>query len=101
MEDEGRRVDALAQGEAGVAGDQRLGQDEVEVVLLEAALGPHLDHVAEALGGDEGGAGAARSISALVASVVPWMMRASAEGGRSALAQTCRSPSRIASSGAA
>ena len=52
-------VHALAQGEAGVAGDQRLGQDEVEVVLLEAAFGPHLDHVAEALGRDEGGAGAA------------------------------------------
>ena len=53
------RIDAFAQGQAIVAGDQRIGQGEVEVVLFEARFGAHLDHVAEAFGRDEGGAGAA------------------------------------------
>ena len=41
-----------------MAGDQRLGQDDVEVVLVVAALVAHREHVAEALGGDQGGTGA-------------------------------------------
>jgi hypothetical protein len=42
-----------------------------------------------------------RSMSALVASVVPWMMRRMAPGGTPARSQTTRRPSRMASSGAA
>ena len=58
-EDVAACVDAFAQGQAVVAGDQRIGQGEVEVVLFEARFGAHLDHVTEAFGRDEGGAGAA------------------------------------------
>lgn len=46
-------IHPLPQGEAGIARDQRFGQDEIEVILLEAAFGPHLDDVAEAFRGDE------------------------------------------------
>ena len=47
--------DPLGQGVAAVARQERGGQDQVEVVLLEPALGPHLDHVPESVRGDERG----------------------------------------------
>ena len=52
-EDSARRVDAFVHDVAAVAREQRLRQDEVQVVLLEAALGAHLDHVAKALRRDQ------------------------------------------------
>ncbi len=47
------RRHAFRQREAVLARHQGLGQAQVQVVLLETVLGPHLDHVAEALGRDE------------------------------------------------
>ena len=45
--------DALAEDVAVAALDEGRGQDQVQVVLLEAALGAHLDDVPEAGRGDE------------------------------------------------
>ena len=42
-------VDPLGDDEAVLAFDQRRGENDVEVVLLETALGPRLDDVAESL----------------------------------------------------
>ncbi len=53
------RADPARDGEAVLARDQGRRQPQVQVVLVEAAFGPHLDHVAEALGRDEGRARAA------------------------------------------
>ncbi len=53
------RAHALADDVATVAGDERLGQRQVQVVLLEAALRPHLDDVAKALRRDQSRLGAA------------------------------------------
>ena len=50
------RVEALADDVAVLALDERRRQHDVEVVLLEAALGTGLDHVAEPCGGHQGGA---------------------------------------------
>ena len=47
------RIHPLAQRIAELARQQRLGQGQVQVVLLEPALGAHLDDVAKALGGDQ------------------------------------------------
>ena len=50
-------ADAFGQYVAVLPLDQRGGEHEVQVVLLEATLGPHLDGVPEARRGDQGGAG--------------------------------------------
>ena len=47
-------ADPLCEDVAVTSLDEGSGQDQVQVVLLEAALGAHLDDVAEAGGGDEG-----------------------------------------------
>ena len=49
-------VHALGHREAQLARHQRPRLDDVDVVLVEAALVRDLDHVAEAVGGDERGA---------------------------------------------
>ena len=48
-------VDALRHGEAQAAGHQRLRLVDEDVVLIVAPFVGNLDHVAEALGRDEGG----------------------------------------------
>jgi hypothetical protein len=48
------RCDPLGQGEAMLPRDQRRGEFEVQVILLEPVFRAHLDHVAKALGCDEG-----------------------------------------------
>ena len=53
------RVDALGHGEAQAAGRQRLRLVDAEIVLVVAALGRDIEHVAEAIGGDQRGLGAA------------------------------------------
>ncbi len=57
-EDPAAGIDALAHRIAQPAGDERRGQVDIDVVLLEPVLVPDLDRVAEALGGNEGGLGA-------------------------------------------
>ena len=52
-------VDPLGDDETVGARHQGLGKDDVQVVLLEPVLGPHLDDVAEPLGGDQRRPGAA------------------------------------------
>ena len=52
-------VDAFGDHEAVLALDQRRRQHDVEVVLLEPALGARLDHVAEPGGGHQGRPGTA------------------------------------------
>ncbi len=52
------RVDALAHRKAQPARHQRRRQVDVDVVLLEPILVADLDHVAEALGGEQRGPGA-------------------------------------------
>src|SRR6185295_2542434 len=49
-------VHALGHREAQLPRHQRLRLDDVDVVLIEAALVGDLDDVAEAIGGDQGGA---------------------------------------------
>jgi hypothetical protein len=49
-------VEPLGHRQAQVARHQRLGQGDAEVVLVVAALVAHREHVAEALGGEQGGA---------------------------------------------
>ena len=51
-------VQPLRHRQAQVPWDQRLGQHDVKVVLVVAALVAHRQHVAETLGGDQRGAGA-------------------------------------------
>ena len=51
-------VEALGHREAQLARHQGRRLDDVDVVLVEAALVGDLDHVAEAVGGDQGGLGA-------------------------------------------
>ena len=46
-------VDAPRHGKAILTRDQRRGQFDVEIILLEAALGPHFDDVAKTLGRDQ------------------------------------------------
>ena len=50
-------VEAFGHRQAQMAGHQRLGQDDVEVVLVVAALVAHRQHVAKPLGGDQGRSG--------------------------------------------
>ena len=57
-EDFAEVVEAFGDGEAEVAGDKGLGEGDAEVVLVVAALVAEGEDVAEALGGDERGAGA-------------------------------------------
>ena len=57
-EDLAEVVEAFGDGEAEVAGDEGLGEGDAEIVLVVAALVAEGENVAEALGGDEGGAGA-------------------------------------------
>ena len=81
---------------------QRVGQPQVQVILLEPVLGPHLDHVAEALGRDEGHprpppldervGGERRPVDHL---------REIAESATPARPAAIRMPSRIAASGSA
>ncbi len=46
-------IDALFHRVTHLARQQRFGQVEVQIILLEPAFGAHLDHVAEALGRDQ------------------------------------------------
>ena len=82
------RVEALAHGKAEMPRHQRRRLLHEDVVLLEAALGPHLDGIAEPLSGDQRGRAPLRSISALVASVVPWITRSRLAKPIAALART-------------
>ena len=46
-------VHPFANSEAAIAGQQGLGQDKIQIILLKAAFGAHLDHIPEALGRDQ------------------------------------------------
>ena len=50
-------IHSLADDVTPVAREQWFGQHQIEVVLLEPALGTHLDHVAKAACGNERGPG--------------------------------------------
>ena len=52
-------VDALVEREPVGAFDQRRRQGDVEIILLEAVFGPHLDDIAKPLRGDQRGPRAA------------------------------------------
>ena len=53
------RADPALDREAVLARDQRRRQLQVQVILLEAVFGPHLDHVAKTFGRDQRGLRAA------------------------------------------
>ena len=54
-EDAAVGIHPLRQHIAAVAGEERFGEIEVQVVLFEPAFGAHLDHVAKALRRDQRG----------------------------------------------
>jgi hypothetical protein len=77
-------VEALGDREAQLARHQGGRLDDVDVVLVEAAFVGDLDHVAEAVGGDQGVFEPLRSMMALVASVVPCTNRPMSANARPA-----------------
>ena len=46
---------AFIDGIAEIAGQQRLGEDQIEIILLKPTFGAHLDHIAKSFRGDKGG----------------------------------------------
>ena len=94
------RADAAAHGKAMLARNQRRGQTDAEIVLVEAVLGAHLDDVSKTLRRHEGDARAA-----------PFDQRVGGQrravddaievgGTHAGLSATVARPSRIACSGA-
>ena len=94
------RVDPLGHDAAQPARHQGRRQVDIDVVLLEAVLVADLDRVAEAFGRDSAVLAPLRSMIALVASVVPWMMIDSLAGVRPASSSTARITASTPSSGA-
>ncbi len=93
-------VDPFGQGQTKMAQDQRLGQDEVEVLLVVAVLVTHRMHFAEARGGDQRSVRPLRSMSVLVASLVPWTTESIVPGAISPVARIVRTSVRTPFSGA-
>ena len=48
-------IDPFKYGQSLLPGQQRVGQDEVQIILLKPAFRPHLDHIAKALCGNQRG----------------------------------------------
>ena len=46
-------IDASGHGEPHLAGQKRIWQVEVQVILFKPRLGPHLDHIAKPFSGDQ------------------------------------------------
>jgi hypothetical protein len=88
---------SLTHLEPPAAVHERRGPLEVQIVEAREPQAPDLQEVAKASRREQPGAGAAALEEALVATVVPWMISATAPGSRLASASSAAAPSMIAS----